>query len=64
MSLAQTISAVQQALLTDPQTAGGLLVSCTPHVVEQVLALFRDEGFFEASVIGEMQAGIAGVEVV
>jgi len=64
VTLAQAISPVQQALLTDPQTAGGLLVSCAPHVVGQVLALFRDEGFFEAAVIGEMRAGVPGVEVV
>ncbi len=61
--LAPSISPVQQALLTDPQTAGGLLVSCAPEAVEQVLAAFRDEGFADAAVIGEMQAGVPGVEV-
>lgn len=61
--LAPSINPVQQALLTDPQTAGGLLVSCAPETVEQVLALFREEGFADAAVIGEMQAGSAGVEV-
>ncbi|MFC7299543.1 selenide, water dikinase SelD [Herminiimonas aquatilis] len=61
--LAPSINPVQQALLTDPQTAGGLLVSCAPEAVEQVLAAFRDEGFTDAAVIGEMQAGVPGVEV-
>jgi selenide,water dikinase len=61
--LAPSISPVQQALLTDPQTAGGLLVSCAPEVVEQVLAIFREEGFSDAAVIGEMHAGQPGVTV-
>ena len=61
--LAQAVSPMQRALLTDPQTAGGLLVSCAPSVVEKVLALFREEGFFEAAVIGEMQAGSPQVRV-
>lgn len=63
VTLATSISPVQQALLTDPQTAGGLLVSCAPDSVDQVLALFREEGFAEAAVIGEMQAGTPGIEV-
>jgi len=61
--LASTITPLQQALLTDPQTAGGLLVSCAPHAVEKILALFADEGFADAAVIGEMIDGAIGVEV-
>jgi selenide,water dikinase len=30
----------EQALLTDPQTSGGLLVACAPEVVTEVLAIF------------------------
>ncbi len=41
-----------RALLTDPQTSGGLLVSCTPASVDQVLAVFRSHGFGQAAVIG------------
>ncbi|CAL61017.1 Selenide, water dikinase (Selenophosphate synthetase) (Selenium donor protein) [Herminiimonas arsenicoxydans] len=63
VTLAPSISPLQQALLTDPQTAGGLLVSCAPDAVEQVLQLFRKDGFAEAAVIGEMRAGKPGVEV-
>ena len=63
MQLADSLSAVDQAILTDPQTAGPLLVSCAPEAVEQVLAIFRAEGFAEAAVIGEMQAGTTGVSV-
>jgi len=46
----------EQALLTDPQTSGGLLVSCTPESVEQVLDVFRKHGFGQAAVIGEAKA--------
>lgn len=49
--------AVAQALLTDPQTSGGLLAACAPDAAEQVLALFRDEGFEHAAVIGAITAG-------
>ena len=61
--LDKDISAVQKALLTDPQTSGGLLVSCDPSSVAEVLALFAREGFADAAVIGEMAAGQARVEV-
>ncbi|MFZ6743825.1 selenide, water dikinase SelD [Undibacterium sp. JH2W] len=51
------ISAVQKALLTDPQTSGGLLVACDPAAVEDVLTIFRQGGFLEAAVIGDIVAG-------
>jgi selenide,water dikinase len=61
--LADSISPAQQMLLTDPQTSGGLLVSCAADAVDEVLALFKREGFAHAAVIGEMVAGPAKVEV-
>ncbi|RJG01512.1 selenide, water dikinase SelD [Noviherbaspirillum sedimenti] len=61
--LGSEIGPVQQALLTDPQTSGGLLVSCAADAVEQVLEIFRREGFADAAVIGEMAAGPASVVV-
>jgi selenide,water dikinase len=61
--LADGISAAQRALLTDPQTSGGLLVSCDPASADAVLALFAREGFADAAVIGRMEAGSAGVSV-
>jgi selenide,water dikinase len=57
------ITSVQQALLTDPQTSGGLLVACDAESVEQVLALFHTHGFSEAAVVGEMINGEARVDV-
>ncbi len=53
----------QQALLCDPQTSGGLLVTCAPQAADEVLALFRDEGFASAAVIGRMQTGAARITV-
>jgi selenide,water dikinase len=61
--LAQHITPAQQALLTDPQTSGGLLVSCAPDAVDEVLDIFRSKGFPHAAVIGEIAAGRPGVEV-
>nr|AUN37366.1 selenide water dikinase [uncultured bacterium] len=57
------LSEVEQRLLTDPQTSGGLLVSCAPDAVAQVMEIFEDEGFYQATVIGEMLAGDARVTV-
>ena len=46
-----------QALLTDPQTSGGLLVTCAPDCVQEVLDIFHAQGFAQATVIGSVQAG-------
>jgi selenide,water dikinase len=57
------VSAVQQALLSDPQTSGGLLVCCDAGSVEQVLEIFRNGDFLDAAVIGDIVAGTSTVEV-
>ncbi|WP_087737078.1 selenide, water dikinase SelD [Paraburkholderia piptadeniae] len=62
--LADSLPATARTLLTDPQTSGGLLVSCSPSVVDDVLAIFRADGFDRAAVIGELQDGAPRVEVV
>ena len=49
-------AAEDQALLTDPQTSGGLLVSCAPSALDDVLAVFRRHGFEDAAVIGGITA--------
>ncbi|MFN3629977.1 MAG: selenide, water dikinase SelD [Casimicrobiaceae bacterium] len=54
---------IDRALLTDPQTSGGLLVSCSPEAADRVLDLFRREGFAAASVIGRVDAGPARLSV-
>ena len=55
--LPANFAAEDRALLTDPQTSGGLLVACAPDEVAQVLEIFRRRGFASAAVIGEMRAG-------
>ena len=45
-----------QALFTDPQTSGGLLVTCSPSAVPEVLAIFRAHGFDGAAQIGKVVA--------
>lgn len=49
-------------ILCDPQTSGGLLVSCAPGAVDAALAIFRRHGH-EPAVIGRMTAGPARIEV-
>ncbi|WP_080413321.1 selenide, water dikinase SelD [Burkholderia ubonensis] len=61
--LGDALPPVAQALLTDPQTSGGLLVACSPDAVDDVLACFRADGFDRAAVIGEMTDGPARVDV-
>ena len=63
ITLDNNISDVQKALLCDPQTSGGLLVSCSPDAVDEVMACFHAHGFTAASLIGEIHAGQAGVQV-
>ena len=55
VALPAGFTAVDQAVLTDPQTSGGLLVSCAPEVVPEVLALFQRHGFGLAAEIGSVQ---------
>ena len=50
-------------LLTDPQTSGGLLVACAPSAADEVIELFRKEGFAEAARIGELTEGTPGITV-
>jgi selenide,water dikinase len=50
-------------MLTDPQTAGGLLVACDAATAPKVMDIFKSQGFKDACVIGEMRAGAASVVV-
>ena len=44
-------------------TCFGLLVACAPEVVTEVLAIFLQEGFDHATVIGEIGEGKPQVSV-
>jgi selenide, water dikinase len=61
--LGPTVTPAQKSLLTDPQTSGGLLVSCAPDMTDEVLSIFRSEGFDRAAVIGELRKGPTRVAV-
>jgi selenide, water dikinase len=63
LSVGESIDAIRRALLSDPQTSGGLLVACARDAVEQVLDVFRAEGFAQATAIGEIVAGPARIAV-
>ena len=54
IQLALSLDAIDQALLSDPQTSGGLLVACAPESVAEVLAVFHRHGFAAATEIGEI----------
>jgi len=56
VELPDNFAAVDQSLLTDPQTSGGLLVSCAPAEVAKVMATFKAHGFDHAAVIGQICA--------
>jgi selenide,water dikinase len=59
----EPMSASLQAILTDPQTSGGLLVACDPGELPGVQAIFARSGFAHASVIGCMTAGSPEIQV-
>ena len=54
----------QRALLTDPQTSGGLLVACAPSRAEALRASIAEAGYPRASIIGSVGAGAPGIEIV
>ena len=53
-----------RALLTDPQTSGGLLIACSPDALDRVMACFADHGFGDATVIGKVGDASAAPRVV
>jgi selenide,water dikinase len=63
VALGAGLGDAERAVLTDPQTSGGLLVACAPEAVTEVLAAFSREGFDRAAEIGEIVAGTSGIAV-
>ena len=62
ISVPENLGQVEKALLSDPQTSGGLLVSCTTEVAPKVLECMVQEGF-EPAVIGDCRPGVAMVSI-
>ena len=63
ITLADALPATARDLLSDPQTSGGLLVSCAPETVADVLRVFSEGGFDQAAVIGRVEAGAPGLRI-
>lgn len=53
----------QRAMVADPQTSGGLLVSCRSDAVVSVLSAFGQAGFAQAAAIGTLATPRAGAGV-
>ena len=53
----------QRNMLMDPQTSGGLMISCPPDQADAVVRLFHEQGYGHATVIGEMSEGKPHVTV-
>ena len=63
IALSPSIEGAARALLTDPQTSGGLLAACAPEAVDAVLDTFRADGFQRAAMVGRFSAGTPTVRV-
>jgi selenide,water dikinase len=61
--LPPTLPSWRRALLTDPQTSGGLLVACKPERAEPIRAMIEAAGYPRASVIGSVTAGEPAVRI-
>ncbi len=53
----------ERDLFCDPQTSGGLLVSCAPDAARDVLALFALQGHKGARIVGRVVGGEARVRI-
>ena len=49
----EEISKEKKILLSDPQTSGGLLISCTKKNSTKVLSILKQNNFKTSSIIGE-----------
>ena len=64
ITIPETMEQWQKNMLTDPQTSGGLMVSCPPERADEIITLFHAQGYSFAKQIGSMEAGAAHVTVV
>jgi selenide,water dikinase len=61
--LAPHLEGVSKALLSDPQTSGGLLVACARDVLNAVLEALARHGCAQAALIGALHEGPPRVTV-
>jgi selenide,water dikinase len=63
VALPKELSDWRRALLTDPQTSGGLLVACEASRAESLLQEIVDAGNPSARIIGHAEIGAPGIRV-
>jgi selenide,water dikinase len=61
--LASHIESAMRAILTDPQTSGGLLVACAPEEAARVLDMFKELRFERATMIGRFEGELVRIDV-
>jgi selenide,water dikinase len=61
--LPEQLQAWERNLLCDPQTSGGLLISCASAAAGDVLDLLRQGGYHFAARIGSLSAGPSEITV-
>jgi selenide,water dikinase len=54
----------RRALLTDPQTSGGLLIACAAECADRICSEIQNAGYPKARVIGSASAGAPQIRVV
>ncbi|MBX9884371.1 MAG: selenide, water dikinase SelD, partial [Novosphingobium sp.] len=54
----------QRNLLVDPQTSGGLLISCAADRAQEILTTIQRAGYDAARIVGHTEAGPAEVRVI
>jgi selenide, water dikinase len=57
------LAPAHKALLTDPQTSGGLLIACAAEAAPEALRIFARHGFAAAALIGTMGGDAPVVQV-
>ncbi|KQT50062.1 selenide, water dikinase [Methylobacterium sp. Leaf456] len=64
VTLPADFSEWRRHLLTDPQTSGGLLVSCAPERAAAILSTIQAAGFAQAAIVGHVEPGPAAARVI
>ncbi len=63
VTLPAGLPAWRRALLTDPQTSGGLLVACAARRAESIRASIQAAGYSEARIIGSVASGEPAIRI-
>jgi selenide,water dikinase len=64
MEIQVSLSSIEEEVLYDPQTSGGLLFSVPDAQAEKLLKALHAAGLQSAVRVGEIMGGLAGITVV